>query len=65
MDLEVIILSESGREEQIPYNITYIQNLKYDTDELITEQKQTHRHEEQTGGCQGEGRWEAEVSRYK
>ena len=36
MDLEIIILSEmSERERQIPYDITYIGNLKYDTNELI------------------------------
>ena len=32
-------------------------NLKYDTN-LSTKQKQTHRHGEQTGGCQGRGAWE-------
>ena len=35
MQLEVIILSESEREWQIPYDITYLQNLKYDIYELI------------------------------
>ena len=36
-DLEIIILSEvkSDRERQIPYDITYIWNLKNDTNELI------------------------------
>ena len=40
MDLEMIILSEvskSERERQIPYGITYMSNLKYDTNELICE----------------------------
>ena len=39
MNLEIIILSEikSERERQIPYNITYMWNLKYDTNELIYE----------------------------
>ena len=32
MDLEIIILSEVT---QIPCNITYMSNLKYDTNELI------------------------------
>ena len=37
---------------------------------LSTKQKQTHRHREQTGGCQGEGAggrmdWEFGVSRCK
>ena len=34
MDLEVIILSEV-RERQISYDIIYMWNLKYDTNELI------------------------------
>ena len=36
VELEIIVLSEmSLRERQIPYDITYMYNLKYDTDELI------------------------------
>ena len=38
MNLEIIILSEvsqSGRERQIPYGITYMWNLKYGTNELV------------------------------
>ena len=31
--------SKSGRERQIPYDITYKWNLKYDTNELIYETK--------------------------
>ena len=37
MDLEMIILSKSDRERQISYDITYMWNLKYDTNELIYE----------------------------
>ena len=39
MELEMIILSEasSERERQIPYDTTYMQNLKYDTNEHIYE----------------------------
>ena len=37
MDLEIIILSKSDRERQIPDNITFMWNLKYDTNELIYE----------------------------
>ena len=39
MDQEIIILSEvmSDRERQISYNITYMWNLKYDTNEHIYE----------------------------
>ena len=37
MDLDIIILSEvrSERQRQIPYDITYVWNLKYDTNERI------------------------------
>ena len=31
MDLQIIKLIESERERQIPYDITYMYNLKYDT----------------------------------
>ena len=36
MDLEISILkqSKSERERQIPYDITYVWNIKYDTNEL-------------------------------
>jgi len=33
MNLEIIILSKSNRERQIPYDTTYMWNLKYDTTE--------------------------------
>ena len=36
MDLEIIILSEVSQKE-IPYDITYMWNLKYDTNEFIYE----------------------------
>ena len=35
MDLEMIILSESDRERQLSYDITYMWNLKKYTNELI------------------------------
>ena len=37
MELEIIIQSEvkSERERQIPYDITYMWNLKHDANELI------------------------------
>ena len=47
--------NKSERERQITYDITYMWNLKYDTNELTVKQKQTQRHREQTCGCQGEG----------
>ena len=55
MELEIIILNEvkSEREKQIPYDITYMWNLKYDTNETT---KQTHRHREQTCGWLPRGR---------
>ena len=38
MQLEIIIINEmSERERQIPYDITYRWNLKYDTNEPIYE----------------------------
>ena len=44
--------SKSERERQVPCDVTYMQNLKCDTNEFM-KQKQTHRHREQTCGCQG------------
>jgi len=38
------------RERQIPYDNTYMWNLKYDTDELTYKTKKTHRYREQTDG---------------
>ena len=35
MELEILILSKSKRERQIPYAMTYMWNLKYGTDEPI------------------------------
>ena len=37
VDLEITILSQTERERQILYDITYMWNLKYDTNELIDE----------------------------
>lgn len=47
-----------------------MKNLKYDTNDLTTKQKQTHRHRRQTCGSKGEGErkgmdWESGVSRCK
>ena len=62
--------SKSERERQIPYDITYMWNLKYDKMNLSMKQKQIHRHTEQTSGCQegsgeGEMEWEFGTSRCK
>ena len=50
MSLEIIILSEVNEKEN-KYHITYMWNLKYDTN-LSTKQKQIHRHRKQTCGYQ-------------
>ena len=39
MGLEIIILTEVVRQRQIPYDLTYMWNLKYDTNELIYKTK--------------------------
>ena len=54
----------------MPYEITCMWNLKYDTNDLFTKQKQTQRQREQTCGCQEVGHeggidWEFGVSRCK
>ena len=46
--------STSERERQIPYDITYIWNLIYYTNEPV-HRKENHEHGEQTCGCQGGG----------
>ena len=55
MDLEIIMLSEVSHTmgHQHPMLSLIYWNLKCGTDEPITKQKQTHRHGEQTCGCQG------------
>ena len=37
MGLEMIILSKSDRERQISYDVIYMWNLKYDTDQHVYE----------------------------
>ena len=57
MDLEIATLSEVCQNRKTnTYDITYMQNLKYDTN-LSMKQKQTHKYREQTCGCQGGGGW--------
>ena len=41
---------KSERERQIPYDITYMWNLKYDTKELVYERETAHSHGKQTYG---------------
>ena len=45
--------SESERERQVPHDIIYMWNLKYDTNQHIYKTKTTHKYREQTCGCQG------------
>ena len=47
----------SQKEGQIPYDITYMWNLKYNTNEHIYKKKKSHKCREQSWGCQREGRW--------
>ena len=56
---------KSERERQIPYNITYIWNLIYGTNEP-SHRKETHELGEQACGGGGSGMdWESKVNRYK
>ena len=48
--------NKSERERQIPYDITYMWDLKITQMNLSVKQYQEHR--EHTGGCQGGGSWE-------
>ena len=73
MQLEMIILSvsKSERERQIPYDITYMWNLKYDTNELIYKTEtdsETQRTDSWLPRGRGKGRgmdWEFGVGRCK
>ena len=57
VDLEMIILSEGKSERQIPYDIAYIWNLKYDTNELIYETETDLDIENRLLVAKGEGGW--------
>ena len=59
MDLEIIILTKISQ-RQIPYDIIYMWNLKYDTNEHIYKTKTTHRYREQTWDCQEGWGWQRE-----
>ena len=67
MDLEIIILSEISQTEKDKYHmislICGIQNMTQMN--LSTKQKQTHRHREQTSGCQGGGGERAQTKRLR
>ena len=58
---------KSERERQKPYDITYIWNLIYGTNEAF-HRKETHGLGEQTCGCRGGGSgmdWESGINRHK
>ena len=61
MDLEIIILSEVSQKEKdkLPYDITYMWNLKYDTNELIYETETDS--ENRLVVAKGEGQWGRDV----
>ena len=61
---------KSEREKQIPYDITYVWNLKCDTNELIHETNRLTDVENRLVVAKGEGGeremdWEFEISRCK
>ena len=69
MDLQIIILSEGTQRRQIPYDVTYMWNLKYDTNEPIYE-TETDSQTQRTDSWLPRGRedgggmdWEFGVSR--
>ena len=71
MDLEIIILSEVSQKEKDKHDITYMWNLKYDTNELIYE-TETDSQTQKTDLWLPKGRrreggmdWEFGISRYK
>ena len=45
---------KSGRERQIPYDITYMWTLKYNTNEHIYESETDSQTRKHTSDCQGE-----------
>ena len=71
MDLEIIILSKSERKRQILYDITYVQNLKHDTNELIyktgTDSQRLQKDFRLTKGKGGGGgiNWVFGISKFK
>ena len=66
MELETLVLSEVSQKEkrQIPYDITYLWNLKYRTgDAILKKQKQIMAKERRLGIPRGKGRgWDGWAS---
>ena len=68
MELEIIILSKSKRERQIPYDIIYMWNRKHDINELLWNRKRLTDIENRLVVAKGAGggmNWESGVSRCK
>ena len=56
MQLEIILSEVSQKDkDKYPMIFTYMWNLKYGTNEPITNETETHRHREQNCGCRGGG----------
>ena len=55
MEPEILILSNPERKRQIPYDITYLQNLQYGTYYPIYKTERHHGQGEQT--CDSQGGW--------
>ena len=53
MDTDTSILSEPDRERQMPYDITYMQNLKCDMNELIYKTEAGSQTQRTDSCCQG------------
>ena len=67
MDLEIITLNEVNQTKINIIHITYMWNLKHNTNEY-KHKRETHRHTGQTCGGRGGGRgmgWELRVHRYQ
>ena len=56
MDLEIIILSKVSQKEKDKYHITYMWNLKYDTNQHIYETKTDSDIENRLEVAKGKGR---------
>ena len=57
MQVEIIMESEESK-RQIPYDITYTWNLRYDTNEPIYETETKSETQKTNCGCQGGGEQE-------
>ena len=51
--LETLILSKVSQKKKIPYDITYLWNLKYETDDPSKNTETDHGQRKETWGSQG------------